>query len=355
MQQHPVPQNISSYQFRLVGDMTLKQFLQLLGGGVVAFIFFSTNLPSPIKWFFIIISLLLAAGFAFMPLEGRSLDKWLLAFIRAIYKPTQFHWKKTPKLPQYLSSSPTTKTARTAPPTKQPLARPLKDDHETKLNKQEVGRLDQINQMFSVPQPVTTTPVPSALPASNAPKSTTPIPKKVPILPPRKPVAPKPIIDASPKATIDTAPIKIVKITPTKQPSPAPKSPPPPTPQTADQPKPIQGTIIPNTPTPNDSVVTANLNPNLPFPSLPETKNTLVGMVFTKDNKIVDNAIIEVQNQSHRTVRATKTNKIGQFFLATPLDKGSYFIKTEKEGLSFNVISIALEDKIYPPIEIRAN
>ena len=78
-------------------------------------------------------------------------------------------------------------------------------------------------------------------------------------------------------------------------------------------------------------------------------------MVFTKENKIINNAIIEIQDQSHRTVRATKTNKIGQFFLATPLDKGSYFIKTEKEGFSFNTISIQLEDKIYPPIEIRAS
>ena len=91
---------------------------------------------------------------------------------------------------------------------------------------------------------------------------------------------------------------------------------------------------------------------NLVF--LPETKNTLVGMVFSKDNKIIDNAIIEIQDQTHHTVRATKTNKIGQFFLATPLDKGSYFIKTEKEGFSFNTISIQLEDKIYPPIEIKS-
>lgn len=353
MQQHPVPQNISSYQFRLVGDMTLKQFLQLLGGGVIAFIFFSTNLPSPIKWFFIIISLLLAAGFAFMPLEGRSLDKWLLAFIQAIYKPTQFHWKKTPKLPEYLSSSPTTKTTRTTPPPKQPLVKPLKNDHETKLHQQEVGRLDQINQMFSSTQsnaqPTTLPP-----PATPTPKPSRTVAKKAPVLPPRKPVTPKPIPDSSPKTSIDTAPIKTVKIAPTNQSTPTtPK--PPPTPKTADQPKPIQGTIIPTPPTTNDSVVTANLNPNLPFPSLPEKNNTLVGMVFTKKSKIIDNAIIEVQDQSHHTVRATKTNKIGQFFLATPLDKGSYFIKTEKEGFSFNIISIQLEDKIYPPIEIRAN
>ena len=38
---HPIPQQISSYQFRLVGDMTLKQFFQLARGGldVASFLF----------------------------------------------------------------------------------------------------------------------------------------------------------------------------------------------------------------------------------------------------------------------------------------------------------------------------
>ncbi len=29
MEQHPIPQQISSYQIKLVGDMTLKQFFQV--------------------------------------------------------------------------------------------------------------------------------------------------------------------------------------------------------------------------------------------------------------------------------------------------------------------------------------
>ena len=45
MQQHPVPQHISNYEFKLVGDMTLKQFFQLAGGILVALIFYATPLP----------------------------------------------------------------------------------------------------------------------------------------------------------------------------------------------------------------------------------------------------------------------------------------------------------------------
>ena len=32
LQQHPVPQHIASYEFKLIGDMTIKQFAYLAGG-----------------------------------------------------------------------------------------------------------------------------------------------------------------------------------------------------------------------------------------------------------------------------------------------------------------------------------
>src|SRR3989344_2644867 len=104
MDQHPIPQNISSYQFRLIGDMTLRQFFLLLGGGVVGYMFYITNLPGIIKWFFIFIAVLMGVAFAFLPLEGRPLDQWLMAFIKTIYAPTRFFWKKDPKLPNYLNN-----------------------------------------------------------------------------------------------------------------------------------------------------------------------------------------------------------------------------------------------------------
>ena len=53
-QQHPIPQQISSYQFRLVGDMTLKQFFQLAGGALVSLLFYASPLHPLIKWPFII-------------------------------------------------------------------------------------------------------------------------------------------------------------------------------------------------------------------------------------------------------------------------------------------------------------
>lgn len=94
MEQHPIPQNISSYQFRLVGDMTLKQFFQLAGGVLVGLIFYSLPLLAIIRWPLAILSVIIGIGLAFFPLEERPLEKWIFAFFKSIYSPTIFYWQK---------------------------------------------------------------------------------------------------------------------------------------------------------------------------------------------------------------------------------------------------------------------
>ena len=92
MQQHPVPQNISSYEFRLVGDMTLKQFFQLAGGVLMAVIFYASGLPGIIKWPLIISFVGAGASLAFLPFEDRPLSAWIISFIKAVYSPTRYVW-----------------------------------------------------------------------------------------------------------------------------------------------------------------------------------------------------------------------------------------------------------------------
>jgi hypothetical protein len=94
MEQHAVPQQISSYQFRLVGDMTLKQFFQLAGGCLVSLLFYASPLHPLIKWPFIIFFTLLGVALAFLPFEERPLEKWIIAFFRSVYSPTLFFWQK---------------------------------------------------------------------------------------------------------------------------------------------------------------------------------------------------------------------------------------------------------------------
>lgn len=55
------------------------------------------------KWPVVIGTFFLGFAFAFMPLEDRPLDKWVGNFIRAIYAPTMFLWKKSEDIPEMLS------------------------------------------------------------------------------------------------------------------------------------------------------------------------------------------------------------------------------------------------------------
>ena len=98
---HQIPQQISSYQFRLVGDMTLKQFFQLAGGLLVSLLFYASPLPPLIKWPLIIFFAILGAALAFLPFEERPLEQWVFAFFRSIYSPTLYYWKKQDKPPIY--------------------------------------------------------------------------------------------------------------------------------------------------------------------------------------------------------------------------------------------------------------
>lgn len=93
MQQHPVPQPITSYEFRLVGDMTLKQFGKLAAGIILALIVYAVNPPGFIKWPLIFIFVSLGLALAFLPLNGRSLDAWFIAFFKRIYSPTLYLWQ----------------------------------------------------------------------------------------------------------------------------------------------------------------------------------------------------------------------------------------------------------------------
>ncbi len=95
MEQHPVPQNVTTFQFRLIGDMTIKQFGYLAGGAVGAYICYKLPLPFFFTWPLAVSLVLLGIGLAFVPIEERPMDVWLLSFIKSIYSPTQYLWQKT--------------------------------------------------------------------------------------------------------------------------------------------------------------------------------------------------------------------------------------------------------------------
>jgi hypothetical protein len=100
MEQHPVPQNVTTFQFRLIGDMTLKQFGYLAGGAILAYIFYKLPLPFFLRWPLTVVCGLGGFGFAFVPIEERPMDVWVLSFFRSIYSPTQYVWQKSKPAPE---------------------------------------------------------------------------------------------------------------------------------------------------------------------------------------------------------------------------------------------------------------
>lgn len=94
MEQHPIPQDVTGFQFRLIGDMTVKQFAYLAGAAILCWICYSLPLTGLIRFPL----MLLIGGFgialAFVPIEGRPLDVMLTHFVKALFTPTQYTYQK---------------------------------------------------------------------------------------------------------------------------------------------------------------------------------------------------------------------------------------------------------------------
>jgi hypothetical protein len=103
MEHHPIPQQITSYEFQLVGDMTLKQFIKLAAGLILAFVFYHSQLPFFFKWPLTLGCGFLGVALAFLPVNERPLEVWILAFFQSIFSPSIRVWQKQAPAVQILT------------------------------------------------------------------------------------------------------------------------------------------------------------------------------------------------------------------------------------------------------------
>jgi hypothetical protein len=370
MQEHPVPQNITSYEFHLIGNMTLKQFFELAAGGLFAFLSYTSNLPDLLKWPLVFIFVILGVAFAFVPLEERPLDHWFLAFIRAIYNPTKFYWKKTVVVPDVFNfvkgAQPTAaqNEVEAALPRKRERAKAYfqsiaqdqaQDVDENAERANSLLGLFQYTQVDSV----------DAHHRQDTEK-------------PSLEVSPHPIhaIYSMPAQAVDGTPAQTIEETPltsaTALISPV-YAPPVDIPE--DQRVSVKveeksGTVFDAQRDLGASVgahqdqttgtqaaenaVEAKTNANLPFPKTPTTPNLVVGMILDTAGKMVEQCIIEIRDKTGMPVRALRSNKLGQFFISTALPSGEYEVVVEKDGFTFDTMKLQLSGKIVEPLEIRA-
>ena len=94
MEDHPIPQNVTGFQFRLIGTMTVKQFAYVAAGAVSAVLVYYMPLLYIIKMVLIPFFVLFGLGLAFVPIEGRPMDAMTMYYFRALFTPNQFIYKK---------------------------------------------------------------------------------------------------------------------------------------------------------------------------------------------------------------------------------------------------------------------
>lgn len=328
MEQHPIPQQISSYQFKLVGDMTLKQFFQVAGGALVGLIIYSTGLHGLIKWPLILISVGLGAAMAFLPFEERPLEKWIIAFFRSIYSPTVYKWKKLDRPPVYFTQDKSTIPAVTTNVSEEYLKSIPQSATDKNLETAEKSFLSKLASLMSFGGATSATQsvAQTLQPNPNAPKINVQQKKIQPKInvPAQQPVkVPKLIVEERPKP-IETA-TRIV----------------------AEEVKPKEERRE------EISTKAAEFSIDAAPPNPPTIPNTVTGQVIDQDRKIISGAIMEIRDAAGRPVRALKSNMAGHFIIVTPLLNGKYEIKSEKEGYKFEPVSFETTGEIIPPIAIR--
>lgn len=102
MEQHPVPQHIASFEFKLFGNLTIRQFVTLAIPMSMALLLYFSTLTDVVRIPLSIAIALFAFFAALVPIQGRPLDRWIVAFIKAILAPTQRVWVKETKIPEFL-------------------------------------------------------------------------------------------------------------------------------------------------------------------------------------------------------------------------------------------------------------
>lgn len=366
MEAHPVPQNVTSFEFHLVGDMTLKQFGYLAGGVGMAYIIFITiGTKAPfLAWPFILIFAMSGVAFAFLPISDRPLDHWVTAFFRAIFQPTQRLWKANLSNPENFFKDRLLLYVNSHPQdfgTSEPLT-----SHSPNLSSisQQAPKTQMLVSLpFKAPTPQPILPVTPAAPP--APKPEIPTAKELEQtvefakkaqnvqseivetehrLEQIKAQAagvganPKDFADDFQKVLSELQNLTQEASNISHQMAVLSKTPP------------ASTTVGPSvrvvTPVAKKPIVT-----NLVLTSTP---NVINGIVTDTQNNYLEGVIVVTHDRQGLPVRALKSNKLGQFVAATPLPNGNYTITLEKDNLLFETIQVDLTGKVMSPILIAS-
>lgn len=392
MEQHPVPQNVTTFQFRLIGDMTIKQFGYLIAGGILAVIAYKLPLPFIITWPLAGAFAFLGIGFAFIPVEERPMDVWVFSFFKSIYSPTQYIWSHdqapqdaAPVAPPPVRPPGGTVPATTAAPAPAPHPAPQAPQPVPASKSALSGLFQPVPQVTPAPKPAAVAvaakhaslfeqaaawlfPKPAAAPNPTAPHAPTP---SVTGHRPPAPAAPPPVADTRVDEAIRSKMVQLEETLRTLEERLSTKtmtedrvlelqkqltdvlaqktktedelvalkrhiSAPPPASPATTMPHPVAATptqqekpLTPGSRGAVNVITTQEGAMRAGLPKLTNVPNVITGLVRDDGGNFLPGILVTVTNNDGVPVRALKTNKLGQFAASTQLAPGTYFVEVE--------------------------
>jgi hypothetical protein len=346
---HPIPQDITGFQFKLIGDMTVKQFAYLAVGLVLGWIFISVPAPLIIKLPVALVPALSGLFLAFVPVEGRPADTMFMLFVQSIFRPNQYMYHK----PQEEGEK------KEMVQIKQQAQLPTNDVSKKPTVSQPFGpHITKVTSIEDVGEQPVKTDVQN-LSLSQAKKEEQVVEKQVTQLNQQLETAKKEEF-SQPQNTQDEAHKRsllleqqlqqtlLEKQALEKQLAQLQQA------QTAPQ------QVIPAQQLPQQQSsmhvkkVPDSLKKSVGMPFTPDVPNLITGVVKDARGNVLPNILVEVKDKDDNPVRAFKTNALGQFASATPLLNGTYTITFEdsKKLQKFEEFEITTNGTIINPFEV---
>ncbi len=367
MEQHPIPRQITSFEFKLIGFMTLKQFLYLLVSVPTGFIVFKLF---PIPLINAVLGVLVASvgvAFAFIPINDRPMDVWVKNMIKRLNSPTQFtfykqnsplyfiedlffvsdphkvisHVESKEKLAAYLEKTQPKKPSSV----KKKQIQSLLQTPTTQISPQpilsQVNTTPRINTLVKVqshPQVVNVQPEKSQIivptPSSKSPKqlSHTFIPKDF-----NQPVVITSVVSTVPTPTSTPAEPAVVK-------------------QTVQQ-IPIESLkVAPQVTQPPSAIVYTPPSQTAPV-VIPQARSmehpSLTGVIKNNRKIPLPGVLVYIKNKQGVSLRLLKTNPHGIFATYNPLPEGDYVfeMKDPNGGYFFDTMNVHVPNTGNKPYE----
>jgi hypothetical protein len=302
---HPIPQDITGFQFRIIGNLTIKQFAYLAVGLLLAWLIFAISFPLFIKIPFALLFGGTGIIFAFVQIQGRPADTMLMLFFRAVMHANEYSYDRHP------SPSPT--------------------HQSTVVHPQPTVNNTPATLQATMPVATTTDIVPAETIASLPQREEEPETQEK---------QPEDVHEKLSQVLLEKQQLE-EKLQQLQQ-------------QIQQNPTTIpSGSVIPNISEQTKIPASGQTSPVV-IQRTPDAPNVLLGTVKDPRGNPLPNILIEVKDKEDNPVRAFKTSPQGTFASATPLMNGTYTVVLEdsKKQQQFDPIVLHADGSVMEPLEV---